>query len=167
MGAMAILSIASCYSYTEEDTEVAEDAAERTRSNRAVKIKNIFFCATPQVIKISPICLWRTVRNLFLLKEEIANCLCLKHLATADSLIAVARVSMMLLAIMDIQDVNHIPMGMMLLCAGVGYLSSWEYYQNSWGWGCTESGWGYTWAFNQLTWWDYNAYFRGSPSRIF
>lgn len=23
---------------------------------------------------------------------------------------------------------------------------------------CAECGWGCTWAFNQLTWWDYNAY---------
>lgn len=75
----------------------------------------------------------------------------------------VVRVSMMLLAVQDMQDANHIPMGMMLLYVGVGYLPHWEYYQNNWGWGCAESGWGCTWAFNQLTWWDYNAYFRDPP----
>lgn len=50
----------------------------------------------------------------------------------------VARVSMMLLAILDIQDAVHIPVGMMLLCVGVGYLPPWEYYNR--GWGCAESG---------------------------
>lgn len=75
----------------------------------------------------------------------------------------VARVSIMLLATLHTQDANHIPMGMMPLSAGVGYLPPWEYYQKNWGWGCAESGWGYTWAFNQLTWWDYNTYFSGAP----
>lgn len=42
----------------------------------------------------------------------------------------VARVSMRLLAILDIQDAQHSPVGMVLLCGGVGYLPPWEYYQN-------------------------------------
>lgn len=29
--------------------------------------------------------------------------------------------------------------------------------------GAAGSGWGYAWAFNQLTWWDYNAYFWAPP----
>lgn len=49
---------------------------------------------------------------------------------------------------------------------GLAIVPPWEYYQNNGGWGCAESGGRCTWAFNQLTWWDYNAYFRGSPSRI-
>lgn len=92
-------------------------------------------------------------------KLNPANCFCLKHLARTDSSV-VARVSMQLLAMLGMQDANHIPMGMMPL-RRVGYLPPWEYYQNNKGWGCAESGWGSTWAFNQLTWWDYNAYFRG------
>lgn len=39
-----------------------------------------------------------------------ANCLCLKHLATTDSLV-VARVSAMLLAILNIQDAHQHPVG--------------------------------------------------------
>lgn len=60
---------------------------------------------------------------------NLANCLCLQHLAMTDSSM-VARVSTRLLAILDIQDAQHSPVGMVLLCGGVGYLPRWEYYQN-------------------------------------
>lgn len=46
---------------------------------------------------------------------------------------------MMLLAILNIQDSNHIPMGMMLLWEWAGYLSPWDYYQNNWGWGGVQN----------------------------
>lgn len=135
---------------------------EKTSSRENLKFLVLF-----RRWKKSAICLERKVRNVSMWRKKEfklhpANCLCLKRLATTDSSM-VARVSMMLLAILNIQVANHIPMGMMLLCAGVGYLPPWEYYQNNWGWGCAESGWGCTWTFNQLTWWDYNAYFRGPP----
>ena len=131
------------------------------------------------MIKVSAICSGRILRNLFVccccffffsftrrrehaFKLNLANCLCLQHLAMTDNSV-VARVSVRLLAIQDIQDAQHSPVGMVLLCGRVGYLPPWEYHQNNRGWGCAESGWGCTWAFNQRTWWDYNAYFRAPP----
>lgn len=47
-------------------------------------------------------------------------------MAMTDSSV-VARVSKMQLAILDIQDTQHIPLGVTLLCVGLGFLPPWEY----------------------------------------
>lgn len=59
---MTILNIASCCSYAEGKTEVAEDAAEGTTINSVVTIQNIFLCYS-EVIKVFAICLKKNLKK--------------------------------------------------------------------------------------------------------
>lgn len=107
--------------YTQGKIEVAENAAQGTTINNAVTTK-IYFSVILKRLKKSchllknfPKCVQNKYINKWkkqALKFSATNCLCLKHLGTTHNSV-VAKVSVMLLAVLDVQNTQDIPVGIL------------------------------------------------------
>lgn len=92
---------------------------------------------TPKVIKVSAICFGRSVRNLFSTKKEASIQVeyCLMALCKTPGCQGFHDA----LGYATYTRCKPHPHGNgAVVCARVGYLPPWEYYQQIWGWGCAH-----------------------------